>query len=81
LIFELESAKKLGHVVFITNVTDVKVIGGETEIIGVEVMFADKVTDKTVSQLIKYIQSRYGFSINTELIERGSGPKILIVEY
>jgi hypothetical protein len=37
LLFELESAKKLGHVVFITDVTDVKLIGEKPEIIGVEV--------------------------------------------
>ena len=81
LLLELESAKTLGHIVFITDITDVKVFEGETEVIGVEVMFADMVTDKTISRLRTYIESRYGFSINTELIERGRGPKILIVEY
>jgi hypothetical protein len=81
LLFELESAKNLGHIVFITDITDVRVIGGELETIGVEIMFADKIADTTIARLIKYIEHKYKFSTNTELIERGTGPKILIVEY
>lgn len=81
LLFELESAKKLGHIVFITDVTDVKLIGEKPETIGVEIMFADGVSDKTISRLIRYIEDKYKFLANTELIERGTGPKILIVEY
>lgn len=81
LLFELESAKTLGHIVFITDVTDIKIIGGKPETIGVEIMFADQVSDNTIARLIRYIKDKYHFGVITELIERGRGPKILIVEY
>lgn len=66
---------------FITDVTDMKVIGGNEDLIGVEIMFDDAVTDKQISKLVKYIEEKYKFGVLTELCERGTTPKILIVEY
>jgi hypothetical protein len=78
---ELIAAKNIGSVVFVTNVTDITVPGGTENVIGVEIMFCDRVTDDQVSKIVSYIKDTYHFNVITELCERGNNPKILIVEY
>lgn len=81
LMTELVQAKKLGHIVFITDITDIKIPGGSSQVTGVEIIFTDKITDNQVCAIRDYIQRVYKFKVDTSLIERGRIPKILIVEY
>ena len=81
LMSELVQAKKLGHIVFITDTTDIKIPGGIAEVTGIEIIFTDKITDNQVCAIRDYIQREYKFKVDTSLIERGKIPKILIVEY
>lgn len=81
LRYELERAKKLGHIFSLTDITDVKLPGGQIDVIGIEIMFSSDISEKQVCKVVKYIQDRYKFCVLTYLLERGIDPKILIVEY
>lgn len=81
LLGELNCAKKQGHIVFITDITDIKVPGGSSEVIGVEIIFTDKITDKQVCKIRTYIEMNYKFSVDTSLMELGRVPRILLVMY
>lgn len=78
---ELKRAKKQGHIVFITDITDIKIPGGCAEVVGVEIIFTDKITDGQVCKIRKYIESTYKFSVDTSLMELGRIPRILLVMY
>lgn len=81
LLVELNRSKKEGYIVFITDITDIKIPGGCVEIIGVEIIFTDKITDKQVCKIRKYIENSYKFKVDTSLMELGRIPRILIVMY
>lgn len=81
LMAELIRAKKEGHIVFITDITDVKIPGGSPQIVGVEIIFTDKVTDSQVCKLKQYIERVYKFDVDTSLMELGRVPRILLVNY
>lgn len=78
---ELNRAKKEGHIVFLTDVTDMTIPGGDSQNIGIEIIFADSTTDKHIGKIREYIETSYKFKVNTSLVETGKMPKILIVEY
>lgn len=81
LMNELRRAKNAGHILYITDITEVKIPGGDSEICGVEIIFDDNITDKQVCKLRDYIQAVYKFKVDTSLVEKNQIPKILIVEY
>lgn len=81
LLIELNRAKKQGHIVFITDITDIKIPGGCVEVIGVEIIFTDKITDTQVCKIRKYIEDTYKFKVDTSLMELGRIPRILLVMY
>ena len=81
LMYELIRAKKEGHIVFITDITDVKIPGGSPQVIGVEIIFTDKITDSQVCKLKHYIEKLYKFDVDTSLMELGKVPRILLVNY
>jgi hypothetical protein len=78
---ELNRAKKEGHIIFLTDVTDIKVPGGDSQKIGIEIIFSDSTTDRHIGKIRDYIEGTYKFKVNTSLVETGKMPKILIVEY
>jgi hypothetical protein len=81
LLVELNRAKKHGHIVFITDITDIKIPGGCSEVVGIEIIFTDKITDDQVCKIRKYIEANYKFKVDTSLMELGRIPRILLVMY
>lgn len=79
---ELFDAERSGFIASITQVKASKFPGALPQVIGVEVIFNDSVTDEHIDKIKVYIEQTYKMIVDTTtFIERGLKPKIIYVEY
>lgn len=79
---ELNTAIKHGSVHNITDIKGSKFPGSLPVVLGVEIFFANTVTDKQFLLIKEYIEREYQFVVDEKsLSEPGKIPKIMLVWY
>lgn len=78
---ELYQALERGYIFRFDHLKRPKMPSAIPQIVGVEILFSDIVTDKQIKSIKEYIEYTYKFVVNDTFLEVGKTPKIMLVEY